>query len=195
VWPQSVRVRSYTQGVQFGTRGVQKQTDRAENRMKPMTRVLPSTPAVEVPVPGPVSPFGLGVPLARTRRRREPRSTGLSPFLTTEKPTPCEKSDCQVYGILVVARRFTYCGAGKCRFRVRRKWRRVFEATGLTQSRRASLAEEAKLQSMSSSLSRFSGWRSRSLSLGEGLTDSTGARDGTRADGVLDRGRRRKFSF
>ena len=35
--------------------------------------------------------------------------------------------------------------------------------------------------SMSSSLSRFSGWRSRSLSLGEGLTDSTGARDGTRA--------------
>jgi len=45
---------------------------------------------------------------------------------------------------------------------------------------------------MSSSLSRFSGWRSRSLSLGEGLTDSTGARDGTRADGVLDRGRRRK---
>jgi hypothetical protein len=145
-WAQSVRVRSYTQGVQFGTRGVQKQTDRAENRMKPMTRVLPSTPAVEVPVPGPVSPFGLGVPLARTRRRREPRSTGLSPFLTTEKPTPCEKSDCQVYGILVVARRFTYCGAGKCRFRVRRKWRRVFEATGLTQSRRASLAEEAKLQ-------------------------------------------------
>ena len=48
---------------------------------------------------------------------------------------------------------------------------------------------------MSSSLSRFSGWRSRSLSLGEGLTDSTGARDGTRADGVLDRGRRRIFSF
>ena len=45
--------------------------------------------------------------------------------------------------------------------------------------------------SMSSSLSRFSGWRSRSLSLGEGLTDSTGARDGTRADGGLDRGRRR----
>ncbi len=38
---------------------------------------------------------------------------------------------------------------------------------------------------MSSSLSRFSGWRSRSLSLGDGLTDSTGARDGTRADGVL----------
>ena len=37
--------------------------------------------------------------------------------------------------------------------------------------------------------------RSRSLSLGEGLTDSTGARDGTRADGVLDRGRRRLFSF
>ena len=36
---------------------------------------------------------------------------------------------------------------------------------------------------------------SRSLSLGEGLTDSTGARDGTRADGVLDRGRRRLFSF
>ena len=34
--------------------------------------------------------------------------------------------------------------------------------------------------------SQFSGWRSRSLSLGEGLTDSTGApRDGTRADGVL----------
>ncbi len=49
--------------------------------------------------------------------------------------------------------------------------------------------------SMSSSLSRFSGWRSRSLSLGEGLTDSTGARDGTRADGGLDRGRRRLFSF
>src|SRR5271155_4556142 len=49
--------------------------------------------------------------------------------------------------------------------------------------------------SMSSSLSRFSGWRSRTLSLGEGLTDSTGARDGTRADGVLDRGRRRLFSF
>src|ERR1700684_1595257 len=49
--------------------------------------------------------------------------------------------------------------------------------------------------SMSRSLSRFSGWRSRSLSLGEWLTDSTGARDGTRADGVLDRGRRRKFSF
>jgi hypothetical protein len=48
---------------------------------------------------------------------------------------------------------------------------------------------------MSRSLSRFSGWRSRSLSLGEGLTDSTGARDGTRADGVLDRGRRRKLSF
>jgi hypothetical protein len=45
---------------------------------------------------------------------------------------------------------------------------------------------------MSSSLSRFSGW---SLSLGEGLMDSTGARDGTRADGVLDRGRRRLFSF
>ena len=49
--------------------------------------------------------------------------------------------------------------------------------------------------SMSSSLSRFSGWRSRSLSLGEGLTDSTGARDGTRADAVLDRGRRRLFHF
>ena len=49
--------------------------------------------------------------------------------------------------------------------------------------------------SMSSSLSRFSGWRSRSLSLGEGLPDSTGARDGTRADGVLDRGRRRLFLF
>ena len=49
--------------------------------------------------------------------------------------------------------------------------------------------------SISSSLSRFSGWRSQSLSLGEGLTDSTGARDGTRADGVLDRGRRRLFSF
>jgi transposase InsO family protein len=48
---------------------------------------------------------------------------------------------------------------------------------------------------MSSSLSRFSGWRSRSLSLGEGLTDSTGARNGTRADGVLDRGQRRLFSF
>jgi type I restriction enzyme R subunit len=51
------------------------------------------------------------------------------------------------------------------------------------------------VDSMSSSLSRFSGWRSRSLSLGEGLTDSTGARDGTRADAVLDRGRRRLFSF
>ena len=37
--------------------------------------------------------------------------------------------------------------------------------------------------------------RSRSLSLGEGLTDLTGARDGTRADGVLDRGRRRLFHF
>ena len=120
---------------------------------------------------------------------------------------------------------------------------------------------------MASSLSRFSGWRSRSLSLGEGLTDSRGmapalmvgwieggagyfsflvfclaapssyrvdrgrhlasstfggvlngelslpifrlalavfipwrgaagfARDGTRADGGLDRGRRRLFSF
>ena len=45
--------------------------------------------------------------------------------------------------------------------------------------------------SMSSSVARFSGWRSRSLSLGEGLTDSTGPRDGTRADGGLDRGRRR----
>src|SRR5271156_2150876 len=52
-----------------------------------------------------------------------------------------------------------------------------------------------RVYSMSSSLSRFSGWRSRSLSLGEGLTDSTGAWDGTRADGVLDRGRRRLFSF
>ena len=41
----------------------------------------------------------------------------------------------------------------------------------------------------------FPAARSRSLSLGEGLTDSTGARDGTRADGVLDRGRRRLFSF
>jgi hypothetical protein len=56
------------------------------------------------------------------------------------------------------------------------------------------------LEAYTSSLSRFSGsqfsgWRSRSLSLGEGLTDSTGARDGTRADGVLDRGRRRLFSF
>jgi type I restriction enzyme R subunit len=51
------------------------------------------------------------------------------------------------------------------------------------------------VDSMSSSLSRFSGWRSLSLSLGEGLTDSTGARDGTRADAVLDRGRRRLFSF
>ena len=49
--------------------------------------------------------------------------------------------------------------------------------------------------SMSSSLSRFSGWRSQSLSLGEGLTDLTGARDGTRAHGVLDRGRRRLFHF
>ena len=47
---------------------------------------------------------------------------------------------------------------------------------------------------MSSSLSRFSGCL-RSLSLGEGLTDLTGARDGTRADGVLDRGRRRLFLF
>ena len=37
---------------------------------------------------------------------------------------------------------------------------------------------------MSSSLSRFSGCRSRSLSLGEGLPDS---RDGTRADGVGSR--------
>ena len=35
--------------------------------------------------------------------------------------------------------------------------------------------------SMSSSRSRFSGCRSRSLSLSEGLTDLTGARDGTRA--------------
>src|SRR5271167_3157634 len=46
--------------------------------------------------------------------------------------------------------------------------------------------------SMSSSRCRFSGW---TLSLGEGLPDSTGARDGTRAAGVLDRGRRRLFSF
>ena len=38
--------------------------------------------------------------------------------------------------------------------------------------------------SMSSTLSRFSGCRSRSLSLGEGLPDS---RDGTRADGVGSR--------
>ena len=37
--------------------------------------------------------------------------------------------------------------------------------------------------------------RSRSLSLGEGLPDLTGAPDGTRAAGVLDRGRRRLFSF
>ena len=51
------------------------------------------------------------------------------------------------------------------------------------------------VSSMSSSLSRFSGWRSRSLSLGEGLTDSTGARDGTRAVGVMDRGRRRLLAF
>src|SRR5271155_2178626 len=49
--------------------------------------------------------------------------------------------------------------------------------------------------SMSSSLSRFSGWRSRSLSLGEGLTDSTGARDGTRADGVLIEGGADFFLF
>ena len=49
--------------------------------------------------------------------------------------------------------------------------------------------------SMSSSLSRFSGWRSRSLSLGEGLTDLTGPRDGTRADGVLDRGAAPAFFF
>src|SRR5271170_3600097 len=52
-----------------------------------------------------------------------------------------------------------------------------------------------ELLSMSSSLSRFSGWRSRSLSLGEGLTDSTGARDGTRADGALDRGAAPAFFF
>ena len=49
--------------------------------------------------------------------------------------------------------------------------------------------------SMSSSLSRFSGWRSRSLSLGEGPTESDGRAGWTRADGVLDRGRRRLFSF
>src|SRR6202167_5017116 len=42
--------------------------------------------------------------------------------------------------------------------------------------------------SMSTSLSRFSGWRSGSLSLGEGLTDSNGAPDGDRSDRVLDRG-------
>jgi hypothetical protein len=45
---------------------------------------------------------------------------------------------------------------------------------------------------MSSSLSRFSGW---TLSLGEGLPDSTGAGDGTRAAGVLDRGRAGNFLF
>ena len=54
---------------------------------------------------------------------------------------------------------------------------------------------DTRERSMSSSRSRFSGCRSRSLSLSEGLTDLTGARDGTRAHGVLDRGRRRLFSF
>ena len=44
------------------------------------------------------------------------------------------------------------------------------------------------------SLPNFGLPRSRSLSLGEGLPDSTGARDGTRAAGVLDRGRRRLFN-
>ena len=67
-------------------------------------------------------------------------------------------------------------------------------ATGSSPTDRKICSTVSEL-SMSSSLSRFSGWRSRSLSLGEGLTDSTGARDGTRADGVLDRGRRRLFSF
>ena len=71
---------------------------------------------------------------------------------------------------------------------------RAQRATGSSPTIANSAAPTAVL-SMSSSLSRFSGWRSRSLSLGEGLTDSTGARDGTRADGVLDRGRRRLFSF
>jgi hypothetical protein len=48
--------------------------------------------------------------------------------------------------------------------------------------------------SMSSSLSRFSGWRSRSLSLGEGLTDSSRSRP---APGVVDlrRGQRQPYSL
>ena len=48
---------------------------------------------------------------------------------------------------------------------------------------------------MSSSLSRFSGWRSRSLSLGEGLTDLTGARDGTRAAWCVGSRAAPAFSF
>ena len=78
------------------------------------------------------------------------------------------------------------------------RWRRRHElkrGMGSSTTDRKFRSTDRGTASMSSSLSRFSGWRSQSLSLGEGLTDLTGARDGTRADGVLDRGRRRLFSF
>jgi hypothetical protein len=57
------RVRSYTQAFQFGTRGVQKQTDRAGNPINSSRRgYSPDNPALEVPVPGPCTPSGLDVP-------------------------------------------------------------------------------------------------------------------------------------
>ena len=69
----------------------------------------------------------------------------------------------------------------------------LLAATGSRPSCRRAIALTGGLNVELSS--RFSGWHSQSLSLGEGLTDLTGARDGTRADAVLDRGRRRLFSF
>ena len=79
---------------------------------------------------------------------------------------------------------------------VGRRWcrRRSSAASYRVIDNRSENLQHCQGGSMSSSLSRFSVWRSRSLSLGEGLPDSTGARDGTRADGGLDRGRRRLFS-
>ena len=49
--------------------------------------------------------------------------------------------------------------------------------------------------SMSSSLPDFPAGARGLYPLARGCTESTGAPDGTRADGVLDRGRRRLFSF
>src|ERR1700733_14175991 len=77
-----------------------------------------------------------------------------------------------------------------CQYELEGQQSTLHRLMGTHHGRRACQSSEGAWGSMSSSLSRFSGW---TLSLGGGLTDSIGAWDGTRADGVLDRGRRRLF--
>ena len=80
----------------------------------------------------------------------------------------------------------------------RRRWCRRQSSAGrygVIGNDRKFCSTDSGTYSMSNSLSRFSGGACGLYPLGQGLPDFTGARDGTRADGVLDRGRRRLFSF